>query len=71
MARPKKTEAPDCTLAEYIAANEGRNLERGVVLVRVTFPDQMPRDYMGTYSGFAIDAGPMACYWSDGSKQDS
>lgn len=54
-------------LHDYIAANEGKKLADGLVLVKVTHPQADTRIFPGRYSGINVEQGPAACLWSDGS----
>ncbi|MEJ7932573.1 hypothetical protein WG922_21565 [Ramlibacter sp. AN1015] len=57
-------------LLEYIAANEARKLAQGVVLVRVTHPEEpAERVVERNYSGVIVAPGPLGCLWSDGSTE--
>ena len=75
MARPKKIEAPDCTLAEYIAAHESAKFDESVFLVHVWHPDA-PEDDGATITimqdrygvGFRLSRGPLSCIYSDGTQ---
>lgn len=57
--------APVAGLAEWLASIER---DSPPVLVAVTHPEATERVYPGKYSGIRMSPGPVAAYWSDGSK---
>lgn len=52
-------------LADWIASIER---DTPPVLVAVTHPEATQRVFPGKFSGVRMSPGPMAAYWSDGSK---
>lgn len=79
MGRVKKTDLQSIvveplgdtvSVLEYIAANERKKLDAGVVLVRVTHPhEDAERVIDRPYSGVLVSPGALGCLWSDGSTE--
>lgn len=75
MSRVKKINAQEAapvaaeSLADYIAAREGKKLDAGLVLVKVTHPAADHPVFSGKYGGIVLEQGPAACVWSDGSTE--